>query len=210
MKRMHAPTKTFRCYLPLSNWVLGFDRYRQVFDKTALPSTHYPDATYVVANDDPIEWHVHVQAKAQALVDRWGVPGDRVICLHATLPVQGPREACAVPNTHTGTGIGWRWPSPVLPLTGQGWRTEDGLWVTVPHETLTAAAYALDTVHAQAWSACAPRTFSVLPIAKACNAACAFCFSKASVSDAVIPDRLDLSSVRAWARWPPPAAPSGP
>ena len=47
---------------------------------------------------------------------------------------------------------------------------------------VTAGAFALHDARFASWAECRPRSFSVLPVAKACQARCAFCFSKASVS----------------------------
>jgi len=53
---------------------------------------------------------------------------------------------------------------------------------SVSPEELTAASMALDREGWKEWGACIPRSFSVLPIREACQAACPFCFSHASIS----------------------------
>lgn len=195
--------RNFLVFIPLSNWVRGFDRYRQTFDKAALPRARFPDCFYVLADDAPTDQVAAALAKTWDLARRLGVPGDRVVRLQCRLPVvDGPQAAqeglFAAPNTFTGTGIGWCWPSTVLPLTDYAFITEEGQVQPAPHETITAAAFSLPDHGLHAWADCAPRSFSVLPVAQACNANCAFCFSKASMSDAVVPHKLDLESVAQW------------
>lgn len=196
-------TQNFFAFIPLSNWLRGFDRYRQLFDKAAIPGIHFRDGFYVLPEHAPRAAVHAVLEKTQALVNRLGVVGDRVVRLEARLPVSTPLDKkptgeVASPNTFTGTGVGWRWPSLALPLTGQAFVGGDGEFTPAHHEEITAAAFALASADLAPWSQCAPRSFSVLPIARACNARCSFCFSKASISDEVVPRRMDLHQILSW------------
>jgi hypothetical protein len=195
---MTSETRTFEAFVPLSNWLKGYDRYRQVFDKTSLPSSTYPGVFYVLDIQGPHEHRAFALAKTRSLIQRLGVPGDRLVRLEARLPIGSDPSSHAAPNTFTGTGMGWRWPSSCLPITAHGWVNEDDSTTPAPHETITAAAFALPNLALNDWADCVPRTFSVLPIAQACNANCAFCFSKASMSDAIVPDKLDLAAIAHW------------
>ena len=193
-----APSANFFAFIPLSNWLRGFDRYRQTFDKQNLPKQRFPDVFYVLGENATDEQVEQVLTKTQGLIERLGVPGDRIVRLECNLPVAqhaSEAETLASLNTYTGTGVGWRWPRATLPLAGYRF-VEDA--ANVPHETITAAAFALPNQGLMEWADCAPRTFSVLPVAQACNANCAFCFSKASMSDAIVPHKLDLDSVARW------------
>jgi pyruvate-formate lyase-activating enzyme len=191
---MTPQTQTFQAFIPLSNWILGFDRYRQVFDKSLVPGNTHPDGFYVVDPTDESSVAL-VLAKTRALVARLKVPGDRMLCLEAQLPT-GPDGA--LPNTFTGTGVGWRYPHTALPLSRVGFVEGSKIEFT-NHEMVTAEAFALNTSSLIAWKDCAPRTFSVLSVAKACNASCAFCFSKASLSSVVKPEALDFHRIGMWA-----------
>lgn len=188
--------RNYLAFLPLSNWLAMHDRYGQALDKRAVPESKFPDCWYVLASDAPPEQVRKVLAKTQALVDRLGIPGDRVVRVESMLPTG---EDGAQPNTFTGTGVGWRWPAARLPIERQGWVDESGNLLLQPHEAITAQAYHLKLASLSPWSTCSPRSFSVLPIARACNASCAFCFSKASVSKSIIPSGLSLEVVRWWA-----------
>jgi hypothetical protein len=196
-----SSTASFQAYIPLSNWLAGFDRYRQTFDKKRLPRQRFPECFYVLGEDATQAQVQQVLTKTRDLIERLGVPGDKIVRMQCELPVAtlpGEEETYASLNTYTGTGIGWRWPHSTLPLSGYGFVNEHDGCLPAPHESITAAAFALPNTQLIAWEDCLPRTFSVLPVAQACNANCAFCFSKASMSDAVIPHKLDLDSVRAW------------
>lgn len=188
-------TRNYFAFLPLSNWLLIHDRYGQVLDKSNLPRARFPNCWYLLDSTSPPEHVAQALEKTRSLVSRLGVPGDRVVRVEARLEV-GPGKV--EPNTFTGTGVGWRWPHVRLPLHAQGWVDESGGLLPCPPETITARAYALSVDSLKPWAQCAPRSFSVLPIAQACNARCAFCFSKASVSRSTLPGRLDMESISSW------------
>lgn len=188
--------KTFTAVIPLSNWLLGYDRYQQIFDKSQIPHNKFPGVFYVVEaiNHEEVE---HVRLKTHALLERLNIQGNRLVCLESCLEVGAGK---AEQNSFTGTGIGWRWPSSVLPISRVGWMAENGTVEWVSHEHITAEAYQLNIPGLHSWEECQPRSFSVLPIALACNASCAFCFSKASISASVIPQKLDRKNIEYWAR----------
>ena len=194
--------RNFFSFLPLSNWVKGFDRYQQSFSKQTIPGAHFPDCFYVLEEGTSKDIVKQVLAKTRRLVDRLGIDGDRVIFIKCRLPVdEVDGQPHATPNTFTGTGIGWRWPSPTVPIIGQGFLDEQDRFIPAHHEGITAEAFLLPDHSLNTWEECVPRSFSVLPIAKACNASCSFCFSKASVSDSVIPSKLDLEGISQWASY---------
>jgi hypothetical protein len=184
---------TFVAFIPLSNWLRGFDRYRMSYSKAAITESAHPDAFFMLDEDEP--WAPGLE-KARRLVTKLGRRGDRVVQLRARLPV-GPGGM--TPNVVTGTGIGWRWPSCEIPLAGLAWVGEFGQCSATRHEEVTAAAFRLADDGMGAWADCRPRSLSVLPVAQACDATCAFCFSKASVSDLARQRSATLEVQLAWA-----------
>lgn len=183
----------FVAFVPLSNWLVGFERYGFRYGKARIAASRHPDAFYMLREDEP--WAPGL-TKARRLIAKLGHADDRVVALRARLPV-GP--AGMVPNSVTGTGIGWRWPAPEIPLQGVAWVDEHDRLVPTRHEDISAAAFRLDASGLRAWSECRPRSMSVLPIANACQASCTFCFSKASVSTLVRPSTDMLARWLAWA-----------
>ncbi|WP_426732676.1 radical SAM protein [Myxococcus faecalis] len=184
----------FVAFIPLSNWLRGFDRYRMRYSKAPIAESTFPDAFYMLREDEP--WAPGL-AKARRLVAKLGRAKDRVVALRARLPTSG--ERAMRPNDTTGTGIGWRWPSPEVPLSGVAWVEDDGTLRPTLHEEVTAQAFQLDDTGLAPWEDCRPRSFSVLPVAKACQAKCAFCFSKASVSDLARQRSASLEHQLHWA-----------
>ena len=187
-------TAPFIAFIPLSNWLRGFERYAMKYSKANIAESTFKDAFYLLREDEP--WAPGL-VKARRLVAKLGVGGDRVVALRARLPVG---EHGVRPNDVTGTGIGWRWPRPEVPLSGVAWVDDAGALEPTHHEHVTAAAFRLGgTAQLADWSDCRPRSFSVLPVARACQARCAFCFSKASVSDLERQQSAPFHVVSAWA-----------
>lgn len=184
---------SFIAFIPLSNWLKGFDRYGMRYSKASIAESTYRDAFYMLREDEP--WTPGL-AKAKRLVAKLGLSGDRVLALRARLPVGADAMR---PNDTTGTGIGWRWPSPEVPLAGVAWVDDDDRLQPTRHEEVTARAFRLQGTGLATWDECRPRSFSVLPVARACQAKCAFCFSKASVSELERQQSASLAHVLAWA-----------
>lgn len=185
----------FVAFMPLSNWIRGFERYAMRYSKRALPNLSYPDRFYMFERGEDASAGIQ---KARALAARLGEASDKIVWIESRLP-KGPGRM--EPNAFTGTGLGWAWPEPEVPVSRVGTLGPDGEMVETTHEEATALAYAACRgAGALDWGACAPRTFSVLPIANACQAKCAFCFSKASASEAAKQRPLDVELARAWAR----------
>lgn len=186
---------SFVAFLPLSNWIAGFERYSMSYSKRGLPNLSYPDRFYMLKVGEDVSVGL---AKARDLARRLGERSEDIAWVEARLPM-GPGGM--EPNAFTGTGVGWAWTSPSIPVARMGVAGPDGALRELTHEELTALAYAAcRPAGALDWASCAPRTFSVLPLANACQAKCAFCFSKASASEAAKQRPLDLELARRWAR----------
>jgi hypothetical protein len=185
------PEASFIAFIPLSNWLRGFDRYGMRYSKARITESTYRDAFYLLREDE--SWAPGL-GKVRKLVAKLGLGGDRVVALRARLPSEAVKQ-----NDVTGTDIGWRWPSPEVPLSGVAWVDDGGQLVPTRHEDVTAHAFQLHDATLARWDECRPRSFSVLPVARACQASCAFCFSKASVSDLERQQSASLEHVLAWA-----------
>lgn len=167
----------------LSNFAAAFDKYSLVYDKSAIPGIHFPDRFFVLRRDELV---IGLE-KSAALVRRLGRDGDRVLVMRGVLPV-----ATLNPNADTGKGrwfAGTRFPIADLFLD------EQGELVPVAIEDAMAMSLAILEPELGRYARLAPRTLSVLPIARACQASCRFCFSESSASLEQIPHALDLARV---------------
>lgn len=185
--------RRFVAFVPLSNWLRAFDRYRRRWSKALLTESRFPEAFYMHREDEDLSIGL---SKTRALVARLGQSGDAVLALVARLPVgAGGMER----NRTTGTDVGWRWPSPSIPVHEVAWVDDHGALSPTSVEEVTARAFTIGTCSLVPWAQARPRSFSVLPIARACQARCAFCFSKGSVSELAKQTPIDLELVDAWA-----------
>ena len=164
----------------LSNFARGYDKYSGTYSKAGIPESTFPDRFFLLAPDD-IGIGV---AKASPLLARLGLAGDRLIVLET-------RVAGDELRANTGTGLGCFVGRPYIQLTGVHALSDDGALVQWSVED--AMARSLRVLHPQllAYDALAPRSVSLLPIAKGCQARCAFCFSHASISADQQAGRLD-------------------
>jgi Radical SAM superfamily/4Fe-4S single cluster domain len=155
----------------LSNFARAYDKYSGRYDKTRIPESTFPDRFFLLDRD---EIGIGV-AKAAKLLARLELDGDRLIVLETRVPSD---ELLA----NTTTGLGRYVERPHIRLTGvhalaahgglEAWSVED------------ATARSLRVLHPRllSYEALVPRTVSLLPIARGCQARCAFCFSHASIS----------------------------
>ena len=173
----------------LSNFARGYDKYSGTYSKARIPESTFPDRFFLLAPHD-IDIGV---AKASRLLARLGLAGNRLIVLET-------RVAGDELRANTGTGLGRYVERPHIQLTGVHALSADGTLARWSVED--AMARSLRVLHPQllAYDALAPRSVSLLPIAKGCQARCAFCFSHASISADQQPGRLDRDLAEAVLR----------
>ncbi len=171
----------------LSNFARGYDKYRRVYAKSGIPESTFPDRFFVLRAD---ELGIGVR-KAAPLLDRLGIVGNRLIALRASLP-----SGALLSNERNG--LGRVWPHGELPLDSVcDVAGRDGAVSATPVLLEDAAADSLRLLRAELlpYDGLRPRTVSVLPIARGCQAACPFCFSEASVSAEQEQGKVDVVRV---------------
>jgi hypothetical protein len=168
----------------LSNFARGYDKYARVYSKQGIPESRFPDQFFLLRE---AELSIGI-AKAASLLAKLDLPGNRLVALRTSVLTEHLQ-----PNARTGLG---RWvASPMISVDMVAFINSDRL-SPVSVEDLYACS--LSVLHPQlaAYSKLAPRSVSVLPVAKGCQAACPFCFSEASVSIEQTQANLDLVHVR--------------
>src|SRR5712671_7133927 len=156
----------------LSNFVRGYDKYRRVYAKAGVPESRFPDRFFVLRAD---ELNIGVR-KAEPLLARLALQGNRLIALRALVP-----SDALLPNERNG--LGRVWPHGKLPLDGVcDIVPHEGGWRAVPVLLEDAAADSMRLLRNELleYDMLRPRTVSLLPIARSCQAGCPFCFSDAS------------------------------
>jgi pyruvate-formate lyase-activating enzyme len=171
----------------LSNFSRGFDKYARCYDKAAIAESTFPDRFFVLREQ---EMHIGIE-KARGLLSRLDVPGNRLIVLAARIPGSLLHD-----NVRTGRGryfLGTR-----LPLAGIHELGQTDQLVPTSCEEAYAASLACLKRELLPYAALRPRTLSVLPVARACQAACRFCFSESSASLGQEARAIDLAAIERW------------
>lgn len=170
----------------LSNLARAYDRYTRAYDKTCIPESTYPGEFYLLKSE-----HLSIGLeKAGRLAKRTGLPGDRPVVL-GTRPGRGNLR----PNIRNGRGE--ILDSPRIEVASLMLPDAAGSLHPISVEEAMALALRVLTPRLQAWADLKPRSLSILPIAKGCQASCPFCFSKASISDDQPQDTLEMARIHA-------------
>jgi pyruvate-formate lyase-activating enzyme len=155
----------------LSNLARAFDKYSLRYSKARIPESTFPGRFFLLRRE---ELGIGV-SKARGLLERLGLAGDGLIVLETRVP-----SAELQPNERTG--LGRFIPRDDIRLTAVHELDAEGSLTSLDLET--AYARSLRVLHPRllAYEALRPRSISFLPIARGCQAHCAFCFSEASIS----------------------------
>lgn len=155
----------------LSNFARAFDKYSLSYSKARIPESSFPDRFFLLRQE---ELGIGIR-KARGLLERLGLEGDRLIALETQVPSEQ-----LLPNERTG--LGRFVPRPEIRLSAVHAVEPDG--TLTRWELETAFARSLQVLHPtlKPYEALSPRSISFLPIARGCQADCAFCFSEASIS----------------------------
>jgi hypothetical protein len=173
----------------LSNFARGYDKYAGVYSKVRIPESTFPDRFFLLRREE-IDIGV---GKASRLLGRLGLEGDRLIVLETGVADQEL-------HANARTGLGRYVERPHIRVTGvhalgpggslERWSVED------------ATARSLRVLHPRLlpYERLVPRSVSLLPVARGCQARCAFCFSRASISAEQGSGHLDGRAVAAILR----------
>lgn len=168
----------------LSNFVRGYDKYAQIYDKSNIPESTYPGKFFLLAEN---EIGIGV-SKASGLLNKTGITGDRLIALETRVNKNQLR-----PNLRNGRGCyvdrGW------IKVAAVYFFEENGALANLRIEEMCAQSLSLHLTSSAAYEELIPRSVSILPVASACQANCPFCFSKASVSAEIKPGTVNWSRV---------------
>ena len=178
----------------LSNFARGFQKYSDCYSKIQIPESTFPDQFFLL-----FEHQLEIGfSKASQLLAKLSLPGDELIVLETQV-----LEQELFPNERTGLGQFIKSPSISVDRlyfaradkTGRG-----GYWLELTTtEEAMARSLALHSHQMVSFAHLRPRSFSILPIAKGCQAQCRFCFSEASASAVLEPARLRPELVEEYA-----------
>jgi molybdenum cofactor biosynthesis enzyme MoaA len=176
----------------LSNLARAYDKYERSYDKGQIPESTFPDRFFLLRER---ELEIGIE-KATRLLRKNDLLGDRLVVLHTRV-----RSADLRPNTRTGLGRFVERAS--VSLDGVSFVDDAGKLKPVVLEHAMALSHRIACRRLARFDDLVPRSVSILPVARACQARCPFCFSEASVSADVaadVPDWTRISEVLSAAR----------
>jgi hypothetical protein len=154
----------------LSNFIKGYDKYSRAYSKENISQSTFPDKFFLLL-ESQLQTGVD---KASGLLARLGLRGDALLVLHtaarASQCIPHPRGQYLERNWVSVTGLS------LLRPGAEGFQR-------VSVEEAAALSLTVNKAHLLPYTELKPRTLSILPIAKGCQARCPFCFSKGSVSN---------------------------
>ena len=157
------------CYITvLSNWILGYDKYKRVYSKEHLKRSTYPHEFYLLKTDDEA---VGLE-KARNLLKKVNIPHNLIVKIETVLP-----ESSVKKNERNGHG--WVVSQNFIPISKVFVFLNS--WIEISLEELTARSFSLKD-GLKSYSELSPRSLSVLHVGLACQARCWFCFSESSIS----------------------------
>jgi pyruvate-formate lyase-activating enzyme len=155
----------------LSNFARAYDKYSGLYSKVRIPESSFPDRFFLLRRD---EMGIGV-AKASCLLVRLGLEGDRLVVLETNV---GAEEV----HANARTGLGRYVLRPHIRVAAVHTLSQSGLLEPSSVEDMTARSLRVLHPQLRPYEALVPRSVSLLPIARGCQARCAFCFSRASIS----------------------------
>ena len=151
----------------LSNFARAFDKYSKSYDKSKISESTYPGRFFVLHFD---ELSIGIN-KANKLIEKLKIDGNRPIILKTRI------DPSSLLRDHP-SGLGQY-------FKGDSLLVEGILYGDTLEETTVEEVYAASlSVNGSLvpYNALKPRTLSILPVARACQASCLFCFSESSAS----------------------------
>ena len=189
---MNSPTpETLWHVTVLSNFARGYDKYARIYSKAGIAESTFPDRFFLLRESE-IEIGIR---KAAGLLAKLAVPGNRLLALRTSVSAEALRA-------NTGTGLGRFVESSNIRMEAVAFVEGDapgGRLMPITVEEASALSLRLLHPNLHDYPALKPRSFSILPIARGCQASCPFCFSEASASAEQEQERIDLVRLRQFA-----------
>src|SRR5262249_48856553 len=149
------------------------------------PESRFPGQFFLLRRD---ELAIGL-AKTRSLLAKTHLPGDRSLALQTTVDTDGLR-----PNTRTGLGRFIE--SDEIVIDGLHFLDDNLTLTPVRVEEAYAESLRVLTPTLKPFEELTPRSVSILPVALGCQAACPFCYSKASASAEQAARPIDMVRVR--------------
>jgi len=170
----------------LSNFLAGYSKYQRTYDKSLIKQSSYPGVFFLLKKDD---LSIGIN-KATGLLEKLAIPENRLIVIQTLI-----NPVLVFANDVTDTKLGEYINGNSININ-KIYNLTDGTMIESRIEDVVASSYRVNHVNQVNYSELMPRSLSFLPIAKGCQAKCAFCFSTASISSEQKQGSMTLDVIR--------------
>jgi uncharacterized Fe-S cluster-containing radical SAM superfamily protein len=152
----------------LSNFVKGYDKYSRKYTKNSNINFTYPNEFHLTRLDN---LHIGIN-KTNSLLQKLNITGDRhlIIETNITEDLFKKNETEFIKKNY-------------ISVSKLYYLNENSDLEEVVIENVYADSLSIQNNNIYEWNELSPRTISILPIAKGCQAKCPFCFSHSSISE---------------------------
>jgi hypothetical protein len=179
----------------LSNWILGYNRYTKKYSKKYskefLSQSTYKDQFYLLKNNE-IEIGLN---KAKKLIKKIDLKNNDILSNNKIIKIN--TKIISGVSKNTKNNLGWVIPKNYIIVDSVEIYIKDS-WQHISIEDLTALSFQLKEQSFKKYEELKPRTLSFLPVAKACQAKCKFCFSESSISTEKVKKIEDFHDLNYW------------
>lgn len=160
----------------LSNWLIGYEKYSKRYSKNNIKFSTYPNEFYILKEN---ELDIGLN-KAKRLIEKLNSDNSLILNNNKIIRIESNLNENIV-NKNNRNNLGWVINQNWIPVSNI-YIYENEKWIKKTIEEITALAYRLNYKDFKKYSELKPRSLSILPVAKACQADCKFCFSESSIS----------------------------
>lgn len=160
----------------LSNWLLGYQKYSKTYSKENLEKSTYPNEFYLLKQD---EFEIGLN-KARKLIKKIDSENNAISSNNKIIRIE-TNFVDSLVKKNDRNGLGWVVYQNWIPVHNV-YIYKENEWIKTSIEELTAMSYQLNDKNFIPYNKLKPRSLSILPVAKACQASCKFCFSESSIS----------------------------
>lgn len=178
----------------LSNFIMGYDKYRRVYSKKNIQQSTFSNEFYLLKQD---ELNIGYK-KAIKLLNKINLPNNLLFKID-TNPSTYNQEVFK----NERNGLGYFINSNEI-MIDKIYISKDiidennVIWEEISLENAAALSLQINNNTTYSYTELSPLTFSFLPVGIACQAKCKFCFSHSSISSEQIKSISDFSDLSKW------------
>lgn len=168
----------------VSNFSRGFDKYTRIYDKSEITENSFKDKFFLLNSND---LNIGFDKTRNSLAKNNSVD-DKLLVLETNIPYQQTIY-------NSGNNKGQYIKSNRIQINNVHQVNEDDSLIQTDVENAYSLSMKINNKNLIPYTKLNPRTISILPIAKGCQAKCPFCFSHSSISSEQKQSKLSFNKI---------------